>query len=310
MVQGYGLRLTAAAKQFQWLRKPEDCPLVEIRPILLDLRAWGTLPAEGLILLLLRCHVEGRLSEPHLAESLRYIQSFLARRMLAGFEPQLHKDIFVRLAHRLREREHLDDARLAAYLRFLLSSGQDVRTWPSDDLIRARVTANSLFTKSRAHWVFELLKHINKALGGDGGHQPNDWSNYVVDHVMPETLTAAWADDLSQWGVENPAGLHQSKVQVLGNLSLVQAGSPTAEASWPKARQMLIDTELSLNETMPQFRTWQGEDIDARTTALTQAACEAYPAPMSTQDLSTSDFNANGLGDEVSELVDELEDDA
>ena len=309
-VQDYGIRLTAAARQFQWLRKPEDCPLAEVRPILLDLRAWGTLPAEGLILLLLRIHVEGRLAEPHLAECLRFIQSFMARRLLAGFEPQLHKDIFVRQAQRLRERGQLEHAELSSYLRFLLSSQQDVRVWPSDDLVRARVSANSLYTKSRAGWVFEILKRIEKTMSNDPAGDSVDGSGYVVDHLMPDTLTTAWADDLTAWGVENPAGLHQSRLQVLGNLTMATAASPTSEASWPEARQMVIDTELAINTSMSGFSTWQGEDIDARTTELSEVACRTYTSPMTAQEVATSTFNSNGLSEEVSDVEDELEDEA
>lgn len=309
-VQAYGTRLTSAARQFQWLRKPEDCPLPAVRPILLDLRAWGTVPAEGLILLLLRIHVEGRLAEPYLAECLKSVHSFMARRLLAGFEPQLHKDIFVRLAQRLRERGQLGDSELSAFLRFLLSSGRDVRVWPSDDLIRARVSANSLYTKSRAGWVFEILKSVDKTIGESAAGPSNDGSGYLVDHVMPETLTGAWADDLATWGVENPAGLHQSRLQVLGNLTLASAARPTSQASWPEARQLLADTGLAINASISGFSTWQGGDIDARTTELTEAACRAYNPPLTAQELATSTYNGDGLPEEeASDVDDELEED-
>ncbi len=38
----YGRALTATARQFQWIRKPEDSPLVTAKGPLLELRAWGT----------------------------------------------------------------------------------------------------------------------------------------------------------------------------------------------------------------------------------------------------------------------------
>ena len=57
-VLDYGRKLTATARQFQWIRRPEDSPLTAAKASLLELRAWGTLPAEGLILLLLRRYTE------------------------------------------------------------------------------------------------------------------------------------------------------------------------------------------------------------------------------------------------------------
>lgn len=308
-VLAYGMRLTAAARQFQWLRKPEDCPVAAARPLLVQLSLWGTLPAEGLLLLLLLKHSEGRLNEGALAEALALILSFVGRRLLAGFEPQLHKDIFVRLAHRLREEPALQHEDLTAYLRYLLSLGTDVRTWPGDDLIKARVTANALYTKSRSHWVLELLKRISESLTAAGHYPPSALDDRSIDHVMPEELTEDWAEALVEWGVQNPAAFHQSRLQVLGNLTLGAADSGAGPMSWPELKERLVATDLALNAELAILAKWTSEEIDARSLVLAEAACRAFRAPLSLAELFTSPFRdvrTTGELDEDEDIDDDV----
>lgn len=306
-VLAYGMRLTAAARQFQWLRKPEDCPVLGARPLLIQLSRWGTLPAEGLLLLLLLRHTEGRLDESALNESLTLILSFVGRRLLAGYEPQLHKDIFVRLAHRIREKPDLQHEELTAYLRYLLSLGTDVRTWPSDDLMKARVTANAVYTRSRAHWVFEVLTRINEAMAAEGqGALPATAAS--IYHLMPEELTEDWAEELTAWGVQNPAAFHQSRLQVLGNLTVGTSDS-SDPLPWPELKTQLSTTELPLNVGLLTVERWTSEEIDARSLLLVEAACTAFAAPLTLSELSTSafrDVRTSGALNEDEDLDDDV----
>lgn len=304
----YGKLLTSAAKQFQWIRKPEASPLTVARPALGELHHWGTLPAEGLILLLLRRFADGRLGEEALAECLEFILSFVARRMLAGFEPQLHKDIFVRAAQRLGQRADLTGVEIVEFLRYTLSRGSDVRAWPSTELVVARATSNSLYTVPRAHWVKSILIRADRDTHGVQGNSSVSSPDQVeVHHVMPEDLTQDWVDDLVSWGVEHPAGLHQSRVQVLGNLTLVRPGDVAAEQRFLTKKPCLVGLEVSSD--IASVDTWTGNKIDERSGRLAALVCESYETPLDQEALASSRYALTGdeltLSDNAGEQDDE-----
>lgn len=303
----YGRLLTSTARQFQWLRRPEDSPLVAAKAALLELRAWGTLPAEGLILLLLRRFVEDKLDDGQLAEGLGYIVSFLARRILAGFEPQLHRDTFVRVAQQVRGRDDLDGADLLSFLRYTLSRGVEVRSWPSNALVMARATSNSLYTAPRANWVKSVLLRAANVM--KDGEDVLTFEEVQVAHVMPEELSAEWVRDLADWGVEHPAGVHQARVDVLGNLTLVKTTGPTFRGEpFAVVKSRLEDHGLEINDGIVDADAWTEAAIDERSSRLAQLACDTYVEPLSLEELTASPFAESDTDpriDDASELEEE-----
>lgn len=309
-VLSYGRRLTSTARQFQWIRNPEDSPLVEAKATLTELRGWGTLPAEGLILHLLRRYADGDLSDDNLAQSLEFVVSFMARRMLAGFEPQLHKDIFVRSAHRLRVRSDLTQEGIVSYLRYTLSRGADVRSWPSTELVVARATSNSLYTRPRGHWVASILQRSNAELANKGDVVVSMPAGPPVEvhHIMPEALTPAWADDLEAWGVDHVSGMHQSRVHVLGNLALV-TGDVRSDLSFDDKRVAFDELGFPVNKGVISRTMWVSQEIDQRSIELARVACGTYPEPLDREAQASSPFNDLRDDESFADAV-ELEEDA
>ncbi|OLT20703.1 hypothetical protein BJF81_15955 [Ornithinimicrobium sp. CNJ-824] len=247
------------------------------------------MPAEGLILLLLRRFTEGKLDDHALAETLEFVLSFMARRMLAGFEPQLHKDIFVRAAQRLRARGELEGEDLVEFLRYTLSRGTDVRSWPTTDLVIERATSNSLYTDPRSHWVKSILLRAAGALRTPDDAAPKP-EKLKVAHVMPESLTPEWANDLIGWGVEHPAGLHQLRVQVLGNLTLIDDDATLEDMTFDQERVVLEASGLAINRTVSEEPAWTGVQVDARSAQLAMLVCQTYAVPMDRETLQGSRF--------------------
>jgi hypothetical protein len=306
-VLNYGRMLTRTARQFQWIRSPEDSPLESAKDLLFELNAWGTVPAEGLILLLLRQFTEEKLDDASLAEALELVLSFMARRMLAGYEPQLHKDIFVRAAHRLRARKDLEGRDLVTFLRYTLSRGADVRSWPTTDLVVSRVTSNALYTAPRSHWVKCILQRAARTLREPQDPAPAS-QDLHVGHVMPESLTPQWVEDLSNWGVEHPAGLHELRVQVLGNLTLIEGDSPLLQATFDQEKAALAASGLTINRMICSESSWTGHEIDARSIELAKRVCQTYVEPMDREALRTSRFADAAADSVLSETTDSDED--
>ncbi|BBH16807.1 hypothetical protein Back2_10940 [Nocardioides baekrokdamisoli] len=286
-VLAYGAALIEAATLFSWIRQPNSCPITAAKRALTDLHHWGSLPAEGLVLYLLRRHRAGSLSGDALSDCIHLILSFMARRMLAGYEPNLHKSIFVGVARKLRAEEHLSDADVATYLRLILSSGQDVRTWPNDDAVKHYASQNPIYLKSRQHWVFGVLERLNSSLIKYSKHKPDslDRNKYQVEHVMPQKLTTEWEGDLTSWGSENATQTHQTLAHVLGNLTLTAINPQLSQKPFGEKKPMLQDDWLKLNSEIALLDEWSEAQIVARSGELAERACAEYPAPYAFDEL-------------------------
>jgi len=280
-VLAYGMEMSEVARLFRWIRRPADSTLSDpVKRALTDIANWSSVPAEGLILHLLRRNKAGKLDDSHLATCLEFVLSFMARRQLAGMQPNLHKPIFVSAARRLRAGSHYTQAETSDYLRYLLSVGDEVRTWPSDEAILHACRSTSVYSAARSRWTFSILERVNRSLFDNPKHVPPlDRAKYSVEHVMPQRLAPTWVDDLKSWGIQDPNQLHESHLHVLGNLTLTPINSELSNLAFGVKRTKLTDDWLRLNQEVASSSTWTEHRINERSTALALQACGVFPGP-------------------------------
>ncbi|MFC0360262.1 DUF262 domain-containing protein [Kytococcus schroeteri] len=287
-VLDYGLQLTDAARMYRWLRHPNDADLqAETRTRLRDLATWRAVPAEGLVLWLLRRWRAGVMSEADLRTALDVVMSFLGRRQLAGAQPNLHKSIFVSATKRLAARSDLSGKDVPHYLRFVLSQGEEVRVWPRDEVVRAASLTVPVYSRTRSHWALVILDRINRAMFDFSKHVPEiGRGTHSVEHVMPQTLTDEWRTELTSWGVQSPLELHESHLHVLGNLTITPINSELSNLPFGLKREKLSDDWLKVNTDVASNHVWTGSRIDERSIKLADLACRAFsPGPMTSAEL-------------------------
>jgi hypothetical protein len=302
-VLAYGTEMSAVARLFRWIRKPADCTLGEpAKKALTDIANWSSVPAEGLILWLLRRNQDGKLVESNLVDCLEFVISFMARRQLAGMQPNLHKPIFVSAARRLRAHSEYENQDTVDYLRFLLSEGDEVRTWPNDDAIKLACRVTPIYSTARSRWAFLILERINRTLFDNPKHVPAlNRGKYSVEHVMPQTLTPSWESDLKAWGVENPRQLHEGHLHVLGNLTLTPINSELSNLPFEEKREKLSDDWLRLNQDVAASTMWTEHRINERSTALAGLTCTAFARPCHATEMAElrARFGTTKTADEV-----------
>ncbi|WP_062204152.1 DUF262 domain-containing protein [Demequina salsinemoris] len=285
-VLAYGSEFTGTSRIFRWIREPESSDLSpNAKSVATDLRNWSTLPADGLLLWLLRQRESDRMTDDQLAEAFEIVLSFMARRQLAGYEPNLHKSIFVQTTRTLRSKPNHNGQEIVEHLHYALSSGSARSTWPSDAALQEAARTTPIYTRSRHRWVLGLLERINRGMFVMQKHQPPvlDRSTLTIEHVMPQTLSPAWLNDLSTWGVQEPIEKHQELVHVLGNLTLTPINSELSNAQFSRKKELFEDDWLRLNARICDASTWSPARIDERSGELARIACSVFKAPM-TQD--------------------------
>lgn len=281
-VLAYGNDLVKTARLFWKMRDPSISGYsTQVQRSLQDLRNWGTLPADGLILSLLRAHDRERLTDAQLREALEIVLSFMARRQLAGYEPNLHKSIFTSVSRQVRS-SSLSHEPAVRYLEFLLSNGKDIRTWPSDEQIKAEAASTPMYSPARRDWIFSILERVDRSMYDNPKHAPThiSRSKYSIEHVMPQSLTDEWESELREWGEVSPYEMYESRLHVLGNLTLTPINSELSNISFARKRIQLRDDSLRLNAIFSDVSSWSKSRVDERSHRLAQAASGAYAQPL------------------------------
>lgn len=304
-ILSYGKVLVESAKLFRHAQYPTEWQAAPAGTIhtLETLSRWGTEPAEGLLLYLLRLHQDAVIDADQLGDAGEIILSFLARRFLVGFAPNRHRSIFVRVTHRLRDRADLRGDQLVLLLRALLSELEGDNAWPNDAYLTERVIGTPLYTGSRRKWVFIILERINKEYFKYEANAPESLNEttYTIEHILPQRPSAEWESDLQGWGVASVPNLLESHRDVLGNLTLSATNSQLSNKALSKKQEIYKDDTLRINNGLLTVDRWDSARINQRTQELVLRAASAFTSPFTKQEVS-----ALGFFDSSKDALDEV----
>jgi hypothetical protein len=298
-VWDYGAGLVSHARLYSIILGKERDPDATVERQLQWLRQWGTKPADGLLLLLLALREKRRLSNKCLAECLAVVFSFFARRFLAGYEPNLHRSILVIIAKKLAANQTAKDDDLVEGLTVFLSEGSELKKWPSDDNVLDVTASTRLYTNARQHWVVAILGRLNHVLVDNPklAPEPKSYkSGYQVEHILPQSMTADWQNDLKDWGVKDPAEFSQKRLHVLGNLTLTQINPELSNKRFGEKVLMVMNDSLKLNNYLKDKTEWTESRVDERTRWMVKKLLDDLPKPYSEAQISKSKFGAEARG--------------
>lgn len=306
----YGAALTETADLYRTISGDISEGESRVADALTDLRDWGIETSAGVLLKLYRMRAAVTIESSHLATALDTIYSFLARRYVAGFEPNLHKSIFVNLASKIVANPEVTGQAVVELIQVALSTGSDVRTWPRDSMIRERCTSTPIYTSSRRKWAFSILERANREMFSNRRHSPPRFSSdqYSIEHIMPQSLTQEWIEDLMDWGVDNPADFHQSRLHVLGNLTLTPINPELSNKRFHEKKVAMEEDWLALNREVTSGDSWTQTRVDERSRMLAQHLLRALVAPLSSEEIAASRFGQTELEAEEATIDDDEDD--
>ncbi|MBQ2922046.1 MAG: DUF262 domain-containing protein [Tyzzerella sp.] len=106
---------------------------------------------------------------------------------------------------------------------------------------------------------------------------PVDLSKLSIEHLMPQTPTEEWLEELDTDNETYLENLHR-----LGNLTLAakKDNSKMGNLMWDYKNEVLKDTaHLKLNLELIPIEKWDLKRIDGRTKTLIEKICTVYPYP-------------------------------
>ncbi|MFJ7328809.1 DUF262 domain-containing protein [Streptomyces cyaneofuscatus] len=267
-------QLSERAQRFLRIVEPAREPSAPLRAALERLTAWGGQTHFPLALHLLDLVDAGARSPEDAAEALRYVESYLARRLICQTPTTAINRIFMEAPKDLET----DRPAAEAVRRFL--SGKR-RRWPSDEELRTAIRSKPFYWAGRPPQRSYILRRLEESYSPT---EPVDFAkaSLSVEHILPQRPAQAWLDLLADEAEEgqSPQELHDLLVHTLGNLTLTGDNSKLSNHPFQRKQQILDSSALRMNLEIASSERWGKVEILARADRLWERAVQLWPGPI------------------------------
>jgi hypothetical protein len=219
----------------------------------------------------LRAH--GDISTDELALGLRYVESFLVRRMIVAKPNQGLNLLFADMLGALTGDSFAESVRNG------LSRSR--RHWPTDDALRASIASSNFYWVGRSAQRTYVLEQL---LATFEGREAIDFAatKFTIEHVLPQSPSHEQWQAMLQTecvGDETVDEVHSQVVHTLGNLTLTAYNSEMSNDPFSKKRKVLAESALAANRVIASNERWGRAEIAARASDLTERAIGLWPSP-------------------------------
>ena len=284
------------------MRHPEHEDNHAVRRQLERLQIWGLVAADPLVLHLLRLRQDGLLDSDATARALHLTESFMVRRVLIGASPNALNRIMNRAALEVGETNVLDE------LHRYFSTGR--KFFATDAQIAEAVTTKPFYYLGRPNqrkailgWLEEStpLEVANRSLRAK---ENVDIASTTIEHVMPQSLTRWWRDQLSSDLADFTSvdDLHDALVHTMANLTLTGYNSELSNDSYPKKRELLERSGLRMNGEIARYENWGRSEILERGRILADRIAKQWSGPLADVDAVDPGTSWRIVGDLVSAI--------
>src|ERR1051326_1562372 len=204
----------------------------------------------------------GSLSADQLFETLDILEAFLIRRSVCNIPTnQLRRML-----------PPVFDAAGGARPTFIdgLRAQLGGKRCPDDDSFAAALASEPLYSTADKNTRLRLiLERLERSFTHK---EPADLEGAQIEHVMPQTLTPEWVEEMGAEGAEaSPQLLH-----TLGNLTLTKYNSELSNNPYRDKRTELANSHFMLNRYFEKVERWSPDAIRDRGRALAQRALEIW----------------------------------
>lgn len=242
---------------------PDRCSIVNVREKLAALNIFRVSTCYPFLLCLFDYFSRGGLTEAYLLETLTVVENFIVRRDICDLPTQGLNAIFPPLFNQI---DQLTNGEFCSALKDILST----KNYPSDSDFKKNLATKKLYggDDQQRKTKFMLLR-IEYALGHKERIDP---INLSIEHVMPQTLTSWWKQQLG----ENFSTIHAKNLHMLGNLTLTGYNSELSNAVFSTKKNILLNSRLRLNGYFKNCNEWGLNEIHQRTQYLIEKALTVW----------------------------------
>ena len=246
-----------------------------------DLRELRVDVAYPLLLELYNDYAKENLLLDDFVEAVRYIESYVFRRIVCSIPTNSHNTTFATFSRFLDKERYLES--ICAYFQWLPS----YRRFPENREFKRAVRERNLYNNRTSYWLRRFENHNRKE------HVPVD--EFTVEHILPQNqnLSQEWRLSLG----EDWENVREKWLHTLGNLTLTGYNSEYSDRSFADKRDMeggFAESPLRLNKGLGKLDIWNEDTIRDRARRLSNKAVSIWKAPLlSPEELDSYDFNVS-----------------
>ena len=245
----------------------------ELRACFEDIQTLGVEVVYPFLLGVYEDYTQERLDKMEVIEILRLVESYVFRRAICDLPSRDVGKTVVPLMGQIDKTDYLDS------LKDALAGLTVNQRFPSDTEFQANLLDRDVYNLKtrdyqRNYFLRKLENHNRK--------EPIRVEDYTIEHIMPQTLTDEWREELG----ENWSEVHDKYIHTIGNLTLTGYNSELSNSTFIDKQCMeggFRDSPLRLNHNLREVERWDEKAIVNRAEMLVAKACEIWSHHGATQ---------------------------
>lgn len=218
-----------------------------------------------------------------LIEILEIITVFIFRRNICNVSSNSLNKMFPTFARDIKKQKDYKEKYVDIF-KYIITSKERGLRFPNDNEFKNELKKKELYKMQNniKSYYFNLMENWNN-------NERTETDNLTQEHIMPQTLTKAWKDDLGS----NAEEIHKTYLHTIGNLTLTGYNSKYSNLSFIEKR----DTEngfrgsrLFLNQSLKNIEKWDKDAIETRADILVERALKIWKYPEVNYKLKNKDF--------------------
>jgi len=233
------------------------------------------------------------LSEDERYDVLDVVENYWARRIICNYPANalqkmfstLHADI-LKLYKRHEERGLVLSLPYSQLLKFVLLRKQGTATFPRDNEIKEHFPTRQIYRmpSSYKYFIFERMENENSPEANDTIVAKMKEGVYTIEHIMPQTLTPQWKEDLG----EDYQNIYDTYLHTFANLTLTGFNTSYSNHSFQEKKEGYIDRKgnkingfndsaFCLSNYLKKCDKWTLEEIKGRQEKLMANFLQLWP---------------------------------
>lgn len=254
-------RLDKYSQYYNILLRPQHEPCLRLRERLIRLNRLEVTVAYPFLLNVYGDYATGVLSETDVSDLLDALESFLIRRFVCAVPTHGLNKIFPPLYTQART-----ETRFVEAIRKILAG----KGYPRDEEFRDRLESARLYgAGDRREKTKLLLERLEESFG----HKEHVvTAALTIEHVMPQTVTDEWQEELGATWEED----HDQLLHTLGNLTLTSYNSELNNDRFSDKKRLYAASHLEMNKYFAAIERWTAAEIEKRSEVLAERALTVW----------------------------------
>lgn len=197
-------------------------------------------------------------------------ESYLCRRTVCGFGSNGLNKIFPSFTKKINKDQYLESIE-AHFLSLEKTTGK----FPKDSEFKDSLITIDFYKLKKIKKIKYFLERLENF---DDPKEPVDTQKCDIEHIMPQTLSPKWQEDLG----ENFKAIHEKYLHTIGNLTLTGYNSEYSNKPFKEKRDMengFKQSSLKLNQSLKELESFGEKEIEKRANDLADWALKIWTYP-------------------------------